>query len=186
MTAVALIIITILIIYVLTRKHGNNANEEMPIRQQIYLEPLKSVTLLSNKLFSEEDDRKRFCMYLLHAIFTSLQEETRMFCHHTESKKLILDFFDSIKTTSRKTFDYDDVDLDVLLTPILDMHHKVGMKVNPPDILMPVFQSFQEHSSLSPEYYYKLVGDWFEKDYLRFSTLNMKFRGYIHKMLKEM
>ena len=125
-------------------------------------------------------------MYLLHAVFTSLQEETRMFCQHNESRKIILDFYDSLKTTSRKTFDYDDVDIDVLLTPILDMHHKAGIKVNPPDILMPVFQSFQGRSSLVPEYYYKLVGDWFEKDYLRFSTLNLKFRGYIYKMLKGM
>lgn len=36
MTAIALIIITILVIYVLTRKYSNNnTQEELPIRQQI-------------------------------------------------------------------------------------------------------------------------------------------------------
>lgn len=187
MTAIALIIITILVIYVLTRKYSNNnTQEELPIRQQIYLAPLKSVTLLSNKLFTDEDSRKFFCMTLLHYVFTCLSEETKMFCKHQETQKIIVDFYDTLKITSRKAFDSDGMDFDIFLNPLIDMNHKAGVKFDPNDLLIPVFQSFQQSSPLDKDYYYKLVSDWFKNDYLRFSALNLKFRGYVHNNLKKM
>ena len=186
MTAVVLILLMIVIAFVLTRKRQDSGKEEMHIRQRVYLEPLKSVTTLSMKLFDNDETRNMFKCMLLQTICTCMAEETKMRCsHNPEAMKIIVDFYDTLKITIRKSLNCD-MELDFIHDTWTKMYRNAGARYKPIDLLMPVFQAYRADSKVTDECYAKLIDEWYRLEFIRFSDLNTEFRKYVIQSLKAM
>lgn len=184
MIAAVLILLVIVIIFMLTRQRQDK--REMHIRQRIYLEPLKSVTTLSIRLFDDDEVRKRFKCMLLQVICTCMIEETKRRCaHNLEAMKIIVDFYDTLKITIRKSFDLD-LEADFVTELALKMYKKAGRYCQPLDLMMPFFQTYREDSNVTDEYYAKLIDEWYRLEFMHFSDLNTEFRKYVIQSLKAM
>ncbi|SHL12094.1 hypothetical protein SAMN05216582_1522 [Selenomonas ruminantium] len=179
MIAVVLILLAVAVIYLVSRK--NRDKEEMSNRQRVYIVPLKSVTTLSLRFFNDDDTRNRFRCMLLQAVFTCMAEQSKVWCaddEWSEARQIIVDFYDTLKATTRKSFK-SEVDFNVLYGPILELQKNAGVRYRPNDILLPVIQAFRHESQVSDEYFVKLMNDWYNHDFLRFSDLNAEFKRYV-------
>lgn len=185
MIAVALILLMIVIIFfMLTRKRQDK--REIHIKQRIYLEPLNSVTTLSMRLFDNDEARNQFKCMLLQMIYTCMTEETRRRCaHNEEAMRIIIDFYDTLKMTIRKSFEFD-VNVNFVIDPLMKMHRYVGKYCATSDLLMPVFQTYRKDSKVTDDYYAKLIDEWYRLEFMSFSDLNTEFRKYVIQNLKAM
>ncbi len=143
--------------------------EQLPIKERIYMQTVKDCTLLSHKLFKDEQVKRSFSSKLMATVHVCHIINLNKVTGHDKAVAEAISLHESIIDSAEK----------LVNVTYPELHSPVFRMLEPTHVLYLTFLSYKSSSFLSDEQYEEVVKDWGVNNYVRLKILNDQFLKYI-------